>query len=325
MYQDPENVLSGKEDWFGDFQRVLQDIANNDHTITEIGPTLWNENKIGNIGLAMLGDALANNTNIKQCYLYNQGINSAEAMHAFTQSLSNNYNNAIHTLFLHENPLSLLCIECLCHLLRSPQCKITELALDSTGLGDAGSVCILQALIHNTSLTRLSMESNGISDVGLDPLAGVLRVHPKLTKLWLQNNKIVSFPVEAAMLHNLKLETLSLTTNPLNSVGIAELCHLLRSPQCKITILWLDSDRIGRCGQRVHPAGPPTQHINHCTLYNEQSNGISDVGLGPLAGVLRVHPKLNTLVAAVQQDSVVSSGGCHATQPQTQLSLSCWQ
>jgi Leucine-rich repeat (LRR) protein len=161
----------------------------------------------------MLGDALANNSNIKLCYLSNQGINSGEAMHAFTQSISNNNNNVIHTLNLSGNPLSFVCIEWLCHLLRSPQCKIANLNIDETGLGNVGSVCILQALLHNTSITTLYLSSNGISDVGLGPLAGVLRVHPNLNTLWLRKNKIVSFPVEAAMLHNTKLEYLYLRGN----------------------------------------------------------------------------------------------------------------
>jgi hypothetical protein len=161
----------------------------------------------------MLGDALANNSNIKQCWLQDQGINSAEAMHAFTQAIINNNNNAIDTLDLNGNRLSLVCIDWLCHLLRSPHCKITQLVLSSTRLGDAGSVCILQALLHNTSITQLYMGWNSISDVGLGPLAGVLRVHPKLDSLTLSSNAIVSFPVEAAMLPNLKLEYLDLAGN----------------------------------------------------------------------------------------------------------------
>lgn len=115
---------------FGDLRRVVHRIANNDPALATIESKLWNERVIGNAVLVLLAVALINNSTTTECDLSDQGISSAKAMHSLTQAIINNPKCAIRTLNLSRNSLIPMCINQLCHLLRSPQCKITNLGLE---------------------------------------------------------------------------------------------------------------------------------------------------------------------------------------------------
>ena len=152
-------------------------------------------------------------------------------------------------LNLESNEITGQEVEYLSEALKSENCKLTELNLGYNGITDQGVKYLSEALkSENCKLTELNLSYTGITDQDVKYLSEALKSENcKLTELYLiGNNEITDaggkYLSEALKSENCKLTELYLGDNEITDAGVKYLSEALKSENCKLTELYLGNN-----------------------------------------------------------------------------------
>jgi hypothetical protein len=147
------------------------------------------DNKITAQGVAVLTEALHNNTILEGLYIFNNHM-ADKGVYLLTQVLSEN-KSALKTLSLGWNDITDEGANYLAEMLKTNRTLI-ELWLPWNRISDRGVQLLANALIHhNTSLQRLSLDLNKlVTDLSVNILVDVLNHNQSLTALYVRECKL---------------------------------------------------------------------------------------------------------------------------------------
>uniref|UniRef100_A0A8C4TP88 NACHT, LRR and PYD domains-containing protein 3-like n=1 Tax=Erpetoichthys calabaricus TaxID=27687 RepID=A0A8C4TP88_ERPCA len=193
-------------------------------------------------------------------------------------------------------------VEQLCEGLRSPNCKLETLWLDSCSLTSACCSALSSVLSSpNSRLTYLNLdENNNLGDSGARQLSEGLRSdNCKLKELWLWSCGLTSACCSALssvlLSPNSRLTVLVLNDNKLKDSGARQLSEGLRSHNCKLETLGLDSCGLTSacCSALSSVLSSPNSRL---TFLNLDNNNLRDLGARQLSeGIRSDNCKLETL------------------------------
>lgn len=122
-------------------------------------------------------------------------------------------------------------LQALAALLRSPQCKIKQLAVINSRIGAAGAALLSEALKVNRTVAGLDLSYNDIGTAGAGSLSEALKVNRTLLELDLYRNDIGdagAVSLSEALRANGVLTKLSLAGNEIGAAGLAWLSEALK-------------------------------------------------------------------------------------------------
>ncbi|XP_036448158.1 uncharacterized protein LOC118822939 [Colossoma macropomum] len=168
-------------------------------------------------------------------------------------ALSSNSN--LRKLDLSKNNLKDSGVKLLSASLKSPECKLQILRLESCSFTSEGWTVLVKALKSNPSsyLRELNLNNNKPGESGVKELSYLLEdPRCKLEKLQLYNCSITEEGC-VALVTSLKsnpshLRELNLNWNNISDLGVKELSNLLKDPQCQLEKLLLECCSITEAG-----------------------------------------------------------------------------
>ncbi|XP_062895448.1 LOW QUALITY PROTEIN: NACHT, LRR and PYD domains-containing protein 12-like [Mobula hypostoma] len=200
-------------------------------------------NKLGDSGVKLVSAALRNpECKLQELWLDNVGLTDSGA-EDLASALSTN--PSLTMLDLSDNELGDSGVKLMSAALRNPECKIRKLRLDRVGLTDSGAEDLASALSTNPSLTELRLSDNELGDSGVKLVSAALR-NPecKVQELQLRNVGLTESGAEdlvSALSTKLSLTDLNLSGNKLGNSGAKLVSAALRTSECNIQKLWLQS------------------------------------------------------------------------------------
>jgi len=144
------------------------------------------ENKIGDEGAKVIGEALRTNITLTKLYLSENEIGD-EGAKVIGEALR--INKTLTELDLSKNKIGYEGAKVIYEALRA-NTTLTELYLYRNKIGDEGAKVIGEALRTNRTLTELHLSENEIGDEGAKVIGEALRINTTLTGLYLCSNKI---------------------------------------------------------------------------------------------------------------------------------------
>ncbi|XP_055521922.1 NACHT, LRR and PYD domains-containing protein 14-like [Leucoraja erinacea] len=145
------------------------------------------DNDLGDSGVKLVSAALRNpDCKIQRLELDVVGLTDSGA-EDLASALSTNH--TVTELWLSRNKLGDSGVKLMSAALRSPDCKIQRLELDSVGLTDSGAEDLVSALITNRSLTGLILTYNSLTDRCVPALCRLILNLPRLELIRLEENK----------------------------------------------------------------------------------------------------------------------------------------
>ncbi|CAF3873340.1 unnamed protein product [Rotaria sp. Silwood1] len=144
------------------------------------------KNKISSQGIAVLADALHNNTTLIGLKLDSNRILDL-GLHSLTQLLSEN-NSALEQLLISTNEITNKGAQYLAEMLKRNH-RLTKLGLNNNQIGDVGVQSLANALAYyNTSLRELSLRGNKlVTSSSVDSLIELIKHNRSLLKIDLSN------------------------------------------------------------------------------------------------------------------------------------------
>ncbi|XP_051781734.1 protein NLRC5-like [Erpetoichthys calabaricus] len=191
-------------------------------------------------------------------------------------------NCKLQTLMLYSCGLTSACCSALSSVLSSPNSQLTYLNLDNNNLGDSGARQLSEGLrSDNCKLKTLELGFCGLTSACCSALSSVLSSpNSWLTELDLNfNNNLRDSGVhqlsEGLRSDNCKLETLRLDSCGLTSACCTALSLVILSPNSQLTYLSLSYNNLGDSGARQLSEGLRSDNCKLVTLGLE-NNGISE-------------------------------------------------
>ncbi|KAG7477441.1 hypothetical protein MATL_G00069650 [Megalops atlanticus] len=192
-------------------------------------------------------------------------------------------------------------VERLCAGLKSPNCKLQRLGLDSCFVAEKSCVTVASALQSVPShLIELDLSCNNLGDSGVKRLcAGLKSPNCKLQRLRLSGCRVTErgFASLATVLHSNPsyLKELDLSNNHPGDSGIRALSTGLKDHSCKLETLLLGECNLtgGCCDDLASVLSSPTSELRDLEL---KDNELQDSGVRALAaGLEDPHCKLQRL------------------------------
>uniref|UniRef100_A0A8C4X3D9 NACHT domain-containing protein n=1 Tax=Erpetoichthys calabaricus TaxID=27687 RepID=A0A8C4X3D9_ERPCA len=216
---------------------------------------------------------------------------TSESCEALSLAVSSEH-SLLTELDLTGNKLGDSGVRLLCKGLRSPKCKLETLGLVSCSL-TSGSCEALSSVLssEHSCLTDLRLTGNNLKDLGVRLLCEGLRSPLcKLQTMWLVSCGLTSESCEALSSilssEHSHLTELDLTGNILENSGTCLLCEGLRSPNCKLKKLGLESCGLTSGSCKALSSALSSGH-SHLTELELTGNKLEDSGVRLLCEGLR--------------------------------------
>ncbi|KJE97562.1 hypothetical protein CAOG_007399 [Capsaspora owczarzaki ATCC 30864] len=182
-------------------------------SMTERQRELLDGNRIGNVEVQAIAEALKVNTTLTQLELSDNQIG-----HAGTKAIAEalKVNTTLTRLSLSGNQIGYAGAQAMALT------TLTVLSLGANQLGDSGALAIAEALKANKTLTALDLQLNQIGTSGAQAIAEALKVNTTVTYLGLDGNQIGdagALAIAEALKVNTMLKGLLLYANQIGDVG----------------------------------------------------------------------------------------------------------
>ncbi|XP_059817457.1 NACHT, LRR and PYD domains-containing protein 3-like [Hypanus sabinus] len=200
-------------------------------------------NDLGDLGVNLVSAALMN----PECKIQKMWLDNVKLTDSGAKDLASalSTNPSLTELNLTDNELRDSGVKLVSAALRNQECKIQKLWLRNVGLTDSGAEDLASALSTKPSLTELDLSENELGDSGVKLVSAALRNQEcKIQKLWLRNVGLTDSgagDLASALSTNPSMTELGLGCNKLGDSGVKLVSAALRSLECKIQKLWLDS------------------------------------------------------------------------------------
>lgn len=207
-----------------DGEKIAKIISMNPHIIY----VDLSNNKLADVGIKGLCQALTNNNTLQTLILCNNKI-SARGAKSLQKVLRNNC--TLKRLRLTDNPLGLGGAAAIKVIIDNKRCAINYLDLGGCNFGDLGIEVIAKGLINNTSIKALYLNNNEISK-GMKHLAHVLESNNTIQRLELYGNPCYSGSIihfAEALNNNQSIVSLNLSQMRMDSYDSYCLAKSLRN------------------------------------------------------------------------------------------------
>ncbi|XP_016069443.1 PREDICTED: NACHT, LRR and PYD domains-containing protein 14 [Miniopterus natalensis] len=234
------------------------------------------DNILGDDGVKLMSDVLKH----PQCTLQSLVLRRCHFTSVSSEHLSSSLlsNKSLTHLDLGSNWLQDDGVKLLCDVFRHPSCNLQDLELMGCVLTSACCLDLASAILNNPNLRSLDLGNNDLQDDGVKTLCEALR-HPNcnIQRLGLEYCGLTSLccqDLSFTLSSNQRLIKINLTQNTLGCEGIAKLCEVLRSPECKLQVLGLWKEAFDEEAQKLLEAvGVCNPHLlikHDCNDQNEE-------------------------------------------------------